>query len=73
MYIDIIGWLATILVLLGFYFNARKNILCFLSWIVGDVLWLYYSYLTDTIPHAGQSFVIIVLNIYGWINWVSRK
>lgn len=64
--VHVLGWLATLMVLAGFYFNSiRKINIAFLVWILGDILWIYYDYLISNWSHAVLSIIIIGLNIYG--------
>lgn len=73
MWIDILGYFCTTMTLLGFLLNARMSIVGFYCWIVGDIGWVVYSVLTDTIPHGIQCLVIILLNIYGIKQWKAKR
>jgi hypothetical protein len=68
--IDVLGWICTILVLIGYFLNSHgKQKWAFLVWIVGDVGWIYYDYRIDNWSHAALSTAIIFLNLYGlWKN-----
>ena len=64
--ITLLGWICTILVVLGYYLNARQNQkIAFLVWIVGDVGWIIYDYFIDNWSHATLSTIIIIINFYG--------
>jgi len=66
--IEILGWICTMLVLLGFMFNSnQKHKLAFVTWIVGDLGWIYYDYQIDNWSHAVLSAAIILINAFGYI------
>lgn len=74
MIIEILGWVSTALVLLGFWFNARNaRRPAFMTWIVGDVGWITYDIFIDNWSHLVLSAVIIAMNIYGMINMVYKN
>lgn len=64
--IEILGWISTALVLVGYVLNA-KNIRngAMVVWIVGDIGWVTYDLFIDNISHMVLSFVIISINLYG--------
>ena len=67
--IEILGWLSTILVLIGYIFNAKsKYVLAMVAWIIGDTGWIVYDFFIDNFSHLVLSFVIISINIYGMYN-----
>ena len=67
--IEILGWLSTALVLLGFVFNSKgKYTLAMITWIVGDIGWITYDFYIDNISHLVLSAVIISINLYGIFN-----
>ena len=61
-----IGWFSMALIVLGYYLNANHHISC---WIVGNILMGAYCCSKKTYPPAILSFLIAVLNIYGYISW----
>ena len=66
---DLIGWLAAFLVLFGYYLNANKHDECWLVWIVGNLLMGHYCHRKKAYPAATMSFVIVIMNMYGYITW----
>lgn len=61
-----IGWICTVLVLLGYFFNSNgKTNSAFIVWICGDFGWIWYDYCIDNWSHATLSTVIILINVYG--------
>ena len=64
--IELLGWLSTALVLLGFVFNSKgKYTLAMITWIVGDIGWITYDFFITNISHLVLSVVIISINLYG--------
>ena len=68
--IDTIGWLGFFLILLGYYFNARKNLYCFYIWGLGNVLYAIYGFMLDAFPMMAMSAFVLMMNIYGYLSWV---
>ena len=65
----LLSWLCTILVLIGFVLNSRKQLLpALIIWIIGDIGWIVYDYYISNWSHAVLSTVIILINIYGIYN-----
>jgi len=74
MIIEVLGWMSTVLVLLGYVFNARmKYQTAMVLWIVGDIGWITYDFFITNISHLVLSFVIISINIYGIIQQKNQK
>ena len=64
--IEALGWVCTVLVLIGFIVNARGHFLAALIWwIIGDVGWIVYDIYIHNMSHLVLSIVIIAINIYG--------
>jgi membrane-bound ClpP family serine protease len=64
--IEILGWLCTLLVLVGFIFNANKKlVVALIIWIIGDVGWIIYDFYINNFSHATLSTAIILINSYG--------
>tara|TARA_B100000676_G_scaffold313396_1_gene394264 strand:- start:6353 stop:6589 length:237 start_codon:yes stop_codon:yes gene_type:complete len=68
---NLIGWLATFFILLGYYLNANKHPECWTIWIVGNLLMGFYCHKKEAYPASVMSFVIVIMNLYGWINWTQ--
>ena len=76
--IEFLGWISTILVLLGYIANARGYTNWAMgTWIVGDIGWIVYDIFICNISHMCLSLVIIAINIYGiyrlWKNSSTEK
>ena len=66
-----IGWLGALLVILGYYLNANAIISSWLVWMVGNALVGIYSIYKKSYSTAVMSFIIMVMNIYGYVSWLS--
>ena len=71
--IEIIGWLATGLILLGYYLNANKKDKSWLAWFIGNIFMAWYSVEINAWPQVGLAIVLMIMNIYGYINWLRLK
>ena len=66
IFLNSLGWVSTLLVLCGFYFNSiQKRNYAFVAWILGDIGWVVYDVFISNWSHMSLSFIIIVLNAYG--------
>ena len=64
--IDILGWVGTVLVLIGYWANSNlQHRLAMTTWIAGDVIWITYDVFIENWSHMVLSSVIIGINIYG--------
>jgi hypothetical protein len=62
--IEAIGYIATMLVLIGYALNSQQRYLgACITWIIGDVLWITYDIMIQNMPHTVLSALIIALNI----------
>jgi hypothetical protein len=66
-----LGWLGAFLVLYGYYLNANMSEYCWLVWIVGNVLVGLYCVEKRAWPTALMSFVLVMMNVYGYIKWIN--
>lgn len=67
--IELLGWLATSILLLGYWANARKKIYSWIVWMIGNTLMLIYAFLISSSSVMFLSIVLIGMNIYGYYNW----
>lgn len=66
---EVLGWASTLLIILGFYLNARsQRNAAFITWIVGDIGWIIYDIHIVNWSHLSLSVFIIFLNLYGIYN-----
>ena len=66
---DIAGWVSMVLIVLGYYFNANQNPICWVIWFSGNVVMGAYCCIKKTYPPAILSFLIAIMNIYGYLSW----
>ena len=66
---EYVGWVGTALILFAYYLNAKKYISSWLLWCLGNLLMMIYSIAIDATPQIVLAFVLIILNIYGYIKW----
>ena len=67
--INLLGWIATSLILLGYYLNAKHDTSSWIVWFVGNLCMLVYSLLISAWPQVGLAIALLCLNVYGYIEW----
>ena len=66
MLIEILGWISTSLVLVGYFYNAKgRQKIAMTTWIIGDLGWITYDIFIANISHLILSLIIICINVYG--------
>ena len=71
--VELLGWISTLLVMMGYVFNSvQKRLLAIGTWIMGDVGWIIYDIYIKNWSHSVLSLLIIVINIYGIWN-ITRE
>ena len=71
--ISIFGWLATFLILLGYYLNAKKLTVSWVVWFMGNVFNLIYSTYIEAWPQLVLAVALMALNVYGYVEWKKSK
>ena len=66
-----IGWLGAFFVVLGYYFNANELAISWLIWILGNTMVGFYSLTVKAYSTAMMSFIITLMNIYGYFSWIK--
>ena len=66
---EVVGWLGAALVIFGYYLNANHYISSWAVWIVGNLCVMGYSIRRKAWPTALMSFIITIMNIYGFLLW----
>ena len=69
---NVFGWIGAALVLAGYVLNAQKMPISWLIWIIGNAMVGIYCLQKKTYPTAFMSFVLMILNIYGYLSWTGR-
>ena len=67
--IDIIGWLGFTLIIIGYFFNAKKKLYCFFFWGFGNLVYVFYGFVIDAFPMMAMSAFVLFMNVYGYMNW----
>ncbi|MAM43253.1 MAG: nicotinamide mononucleotide transporter family protein [Candidatus Marinimicrobia bacterium] len=67
----LIGWLGAVLVIIGYYLNANEYITSWIVWMIGNAMVAVYSIYKKAYSTAAMSFIITLMNIYGYIRWLS--
>lgn len=73
MSIEVLGWIATALLLVGYWLNAKKQISSWFFWMIGNSMMLVYAALIESNSVAFLSVVLIALNIYGYFSWKNES
>ena len=71
--IDILGWSGFLFILLGYYLNAKKKLCCFVIWGCGNIIYICYGYIINALPLIAMSFFILLMNIFGYLNWNKKN
>ena len=66
----LLGWLGAGLVIFGYYLNANQNISSWVVWIAGNAVVGFYSFHKKAYSTAVMSFIIMIMNIYGYLLWL---
>ena len=64
-----VSWITTALCLTGTVLNVKKNKLCFILWLIGNILWLIIDIKNGLISRAILDIVQGVLALWGIIEW----
>ena len=67
----IIGWAGAALVVFGYYLNANELSISLLIWIAGNIMVGMYSITKKAYSTAVMSFIITIMNIYGYFSWIK--
>ena len=67
--IEWLGWIATMLLLVGYYLNAKKLITSWFFWFVGNIIMLVYAIMIESYSVAFLSVFLMGMNVYGYFSW----
>ena len=73
MFVEIIGWLGTIFMLLGSITNIYKHLSCWPLWIIGGALIILQAIMQFNWNILVMQLIYMPLNIYGWIEWRNNR
>ena len=71
--IELLGWVATTLLLCGYYLNAKKLIVSWPIWFIGNFIMLIYALFIGSYSIAFLSVILLGLNVYGWVSWQKNE
>lgn len=69
--VELLGWTATLILLIGYWANARKKLYSWIVWLIGNTLMLVYAVCIGSYSVAFLSVVLMGMNIYGYFSWKS--
>ena len=69
--LKLIGWMGATLVIFGYYLNANEFLSSWIVWLLGNALVGIYSIYKKAYPTALMSFILMGMNIYGYLRWIS--
>jgi len=52
---------------------AKKDISAWVLWFIGNIVMGIYSYIVGAHPMVFLSFVLAVMNIYGYVSWKKES
>ena len=67
----LIGWAGASLVVFGYYLNANGLAISWIIWIAGNLMVGMYSLTKKAYSTAVMSFIITLMNIYGYYSWIK--
>lgn len=71
---ELLGWIATSISIIGILLNANKNILCWPVWLLSNIAWILYFILVKwDLPSIVLWIVFAIFNVYGWVQWKKDK
>lgn len=71
---EFIGWLSTVIVLMGYVINSLGKIkYAMYVWLLGDFGWIVYDFYIDNFSHFSLSAIIIGINIFGIYRIIKQK
>tara|TARA_B100001113_G_scaffold336697_1_gene317239 strand:- start:369 stop:584 length:216 start_codon:yes stop_codon:yes gene_type:complete len=70
--IEVIGWLGFVGLIIGYILNAKKSITCFYVWGLGNILMMIYAVMIDSNPQVATALVVLLMNVYGYIEWTKK-
>jgi len=71
MIINLVGWLATIAILISFTIKKDMFLLRFIN-TIGTTLWLIYGIIKNDLPLMGVNFSVLIIHLY-WFYKNKKK
>ena len=73
LFIELMGWLGFLFILIGYYLNAKQNINCFYIWGLGNILFMIYALMIGAPPQIAMSLFVLGMNVYGFLSWRDNE
>jgi len=70
---EYIGWIATVIAMVGVVLNARHNIICFYLWIGSNSYYTVVNVLSGSYSQAALFAFNLVLAVYGIHCWKKKE
>ena len=67
--IEILGWLATAVALIGVWMNNRRLRACFVLWLASNAMTFGIHAAVGMWPMAARDLAFFVMAIHGWRLW----
>lgn len=65
--------LGVVFSLLFVFFNAREKIICWFFGILSSAIYIYIFFSTSLYGDSILQFYYLIIAIYGWISWSSKR
>ena len=67
----VLGWIGAVFVLIGYFLNANMNSMSWRIWGVGNTFIGSYCLNKKAYPTAVMSFILVIINLYGYLKWID--
>lgn len=67
------AWSATALAVTGVWLNNRHRRVCFLVWLVSNMIFLALHASAGAWPLAARDAAFLLLSVHGWWLWRARS
>ena len=67
---QLISWLTAISCVIAFFFNVKKDKVCFIIWELAALAFVFVNiWGTRDYAQASLNFLYLFFNAYGWYQW----
>ena len=70
---EMIGWIATLIAMVGVVLNARGSIVCFYVWLLSNGYYTVVNVLSGSYSQAALFAFQLVMAIYGLYYWNKKN
>jgi len=68
---EILGGIGAFFVVAGYYLNANHCVSGWIAWIIGNFCVGLYCFFKKAYSTSVMSFVILLMNLYGYLKWTK--